>query len=222
MTRQGCIYEGKFECGNITYGTLKTEKFIYTGEFLDYQIHGQGLIEFNHPHTIVYYKGQFKKGEYNGIGEYLDSNGFIHRGTFENNKKCGEFLITCPTGQIIRSLFVYHNVSKVEILSNDVFHVAQELDSLALQDVFKFYQSTLMLLYADVSYPNKWMKKSQLYQYMKKFKFQVTLDTANGQYVLPFQFVEIVCRIAILEYPRQVEKFDTATSLHYFLRYSRA
>lgn len=62
---------------------------MYTGNFLNNDIHGSGIYTFNNGDM---YNGIFNKGLFNGRG-VLTSNNMTYKGMFKNDKKIGLFAV---------------------------------------------------------------------------------------------------------------------------------
>eukprot|EP00835_Amoeboradix_gromovi_P002148 NODE_115_length_19014_cov_0.489664.p5 type:complete len:267 gc:universal NODE_115_length_19014_cov_0.489664:7887-8687(+) len=222
-----CIYEGLFENGEMIHGTLKTGSLEYTGNLSDYQMNNQGETYYYRASckktSIMHYRGAFFNGQYHGNGVCLDSNGIQYRGIFENNLKSGLFEVTFPCGQTLSIVYVMDIVDSVESHVENVFKVSDDIDSLLLQDVFQFYKGTLMNFYRKISDGNKWMTTSQLLFYLKRFQFEIDLGTLmNDRFVLPYHFVDVICKVSMIMYPRHYEKNAVEESLHFFIRYNVA
>ena len=84
----GGLYDGEWLSNKFNgYGTLKTNGYVYRGQFLNDVVDGIGVMELS---SGSKYDGQFKKGLFHGTGTYLWKNGNKYLGQFENGKRTGE------------------------------------------------------------------------------------------------------------------------------------
>ena len=83
------FYEGEFKNDEFDgYGTYKTKKYVYEGQFLSGKKNGNGKITYFLKNSE--YEGQFKKDLKDGFGTEKYSDGSIYKGQFKNDLKEGK------------------------------------------------------------------------------------------------------------------------------------
>lgn len=76
-------YEGYYKKGKRSgTGILKTDDWVYEGQFIDDLANGYGQIKFGNGDV---YKGEFKNGEKHGYGTYTFATGEIEKGFYKND-----------------------------------------------------------------------------------------------------------------------------------------
>ncbi len=96
--KEGGVFEGTFEYGNPTYGTLTwAGGTSYTGTFKGWKMHGQG--KYSWP-SGDYYEGTFVDDVFTGYGEARWANGTRYVGNFQNWKMHGQGTCTFPNGSV--------------------------------------------------------------------------------------------------------------------------
>jgi hypothetical protein len=94
----GTLYSGEFINGKKNgFGILKTEDYIYKGQFYDDLKNGKGKITFNKIND--FYEGEFKNNLIEGFGIYNYENGDIYKGEFKNGKMNGKGLFIWKSGE---------------------------------------------------------------------------------------------------------------------------
>lgn len=94
----GTMYEGNWHYGKEHgRGQLLTgdRQSIYTGEFLDGTIYGNGTYHFSNGEVYV---GDWKEGGRHGKGEHTYKNGCKYIGDWKDNKRVGKGLFCWPDG----------------------------------------------------------------------------------------------------------------------------
>uniref|UniRef100_A0A665WCY8 MORN repeat containing 2 n=1 Tax=Echeneis naucrates TaxID=173247 RepID=A0A665WCY8_ECHNA len=100
----GDRYEG--ECSRSASGALmrngvgkhtSANGIIYTGEWLEDRMHGQGTLRYP---SGALYEGQFKDNTYHGTGTYTFPNGSSYKGQFHMNRLEGDGAFTNTQGLV--------------------------------------------------------------------------------------------------------------------------
>lgn len=138
---KGNVYEGDF-VNNLKHGKgeVTTNKIHYIGDFANDKPHGQGEMEFKKEGNR--YKGEFRKGQIYGDGEFTFNNGDVYKGkmingkrqgfgkysfsgnevyegNYENGKRDGHGRYYFPTGEVFEGEFKKGTVSVANSLIKD-------------------------------------------------------------------------------------------------------
>lgn len=79
--KDGIIYTGFWQKGEMTNGTMKTDKMIYEGDFKNRKIDGYGVAKYKDGKA---YWGYWKNDYKEGLGLYLNNDGSLVFGFFRN------------------------------------------------------------------------------------------------------------------------------------------
>merc|ERR1712100_352928 len=84
---------------------IKLKGSFYVGQVdEESQPHGYGYMTFNGPNNNQH-EGQWEHGKANGSGTYIMNNGSVYEGTWENNLRVGEFIVTKVDGSQFREKY---------------------------------------------------------------------------------------------------------------------
>lgn len=78
--KQGNIYSGDWTDGELTYGRIETEKYVYEGEIDDFKINGFGICRYKDGHS---YRGYWVKDNKEGLGLLKGTDGHFSFGYYK-------------------------------------------------------------------------------------------------------------------------------------------
>lgn len=94
----GIKYEGAFYMGQKQgRGTLNIKDAEYTGDFLNDEMHGEGVMIWKNKKRYI---GSWKKGLMHGKGEMIWPNGKSYKGDYKNGEKHGRGVMRWTNGRI--------------------------------------------------------------------------------------------------------------------------
>lgn len=67
-----------------------SDKSVYDGEFLEGQVHGQGIMQFDDHPAFKSYDGQWQKGAFHGWGHLELLSGEFYKGFWKQGQRNGE------------------------------------------------------------------------------------------------------------------------------------
>jgi hypothetical protein len=84
-------------------GIFRSSEGVYTGEFFNNQMHGQGT--FTYEDGEVYF-GEFFRDQRQGMGTYRFASGDVFEGEYRENERTGHGIMKFKTGHVYEGDFV--------------------------------------------------------------------------------------------------------------------